>query len=153
MRCTYLLTTLLAMTSSHLSAQEFHPESSTIVAREVPGWFYSNGKMSPSEPQFELVFEVHDSSVVRKTVKNIKTGEVLTDNTQYRFLTRLATYDRSALTFKTLTDQLRPLSPVVRAIGQPGADAVEILFIGPDWIQTVKTVQDYMVIYRYRRLQ
>jgi hypothetical protein len=143
----------IVISPAQAGAQEFRPAAWTIVAREVSGWFYSDGRMSASEPEFEVVFDVRGSSVVRRTVKSIKSGKVLTDDTEYRFLTQLATYDTTALRFKVLTDQLRPLSPVVRAIGQPGADAIEILFIGPDWIQAVKTVDDYMVISRFRRLQ
>jgi len=125
----------------------------TIVAREVPGWFYADGKMEPSRPQFEIVLEIRDSSLIRRTVRNLNTDNLVTDETEYRLLTELVSYDRAALTYKVLTDETRRFAPVVRAIGKPGADAVEIIFIGPDWMQSVKTVRNYMVIQRYRRSQ
>jgi len=109
--------------------------------------------MEPSRPQFEVVFEVRDSVLIRRSVRDIGTGKVEVDDTRYRILSDLISYKPEALQFKRLRDELRPLSPVLRAIGRPGADAVEILFVGPDWIQAVKTVRDYVVIQRYVRSQ
>jgi len=150
-RCCVVL--LVATINFPLGAQQPRADPFTIVAREIPGWFYADGKMKPSQPQFELVFAIRDSSVIRVAVRDLNTGQTTTDDTEYRLLTDLITFDRDAMTFRPMTDDSRRTGPVVRAIGRPGADAVEILFIGPDWIQSVKTVKDYMVIQRYHRSQ
>lgn len=134
-------------------AQRLSTDPFTIVAREVPGWFYADGKMDSSRAQFELVFSIRDSSVVRVSVRDVITGQVTADDTEYRFITDLFSFDIKALKFRRLTDDERGSAPVIRAIGRPGDDAIEILFIGPDWLQSVKTVKDYMVIQRYHRSQ
>lgn len=43
--------------------------------------------------------------------------------------------------------------PIIRAIGQPGTDAVEILMIGETFIQSVKSTSDYFVISRLKRFK
>jgi len=128
-------------------------QTPTIVAREVSGWFYSDGKMERSEPTFEYVIEIAGDKLIRRSVRNIETGKTEVDDTEYEIVTSLSSHDPTALRFKKLADADRPLGPVLRAIGNPGSDAVEILFVGPDWLQSVKTVKDYMVIQRFKRLQ
>ena len=156
MRCTLFLVALQIHAASSVGAQVPPAlKAATIVAREVDGWFYSDGVMKQSLPTFELVYEVTDSSLVRRTIRNLITGEVLTDNTTYVLLRNVPSFqqNRVALLFKKLTDQERAAGPVIRAIGQPGSEAVEVLYVGHDWMQSVKTLRDYMVISRYRRSQ
>ena len=45
------------------------------------------------------------------------------------------------------------LPPVIRAVGQPGSDAIEILVIGQDFIQSCKSTSDYFVISRFKRIK
>jgi hypothetical protein len=128
-------------------------QAETIVAREVSGWFYSEGRMRPEKPTFEFVYEIEGSDLVRRAVRNLSTGKAEVDETRYKLLRDLTSFNREALRFKKLSASERPLAPVVRAISRPGSDAVEILFVGPDWVQSVKTVRDYMVINRCVRIQ
>lgn len=125
----------------------------TIIAHEVPGWFYADGKMDASKPTFEYVFELQDSVLVRRSVRNTQTGKTSVDDTPYHLMTNLTSFDREALQYRKLSPSTRRRAPVVRAIGRPGTDAIEILFVGPDWVQSVKTVRDYMVIQRFERTQ
>jgi hypothetical protein len=129
--------------------------ATTLVAKETSSWFYADGIMKESGAEYELTFEVTDSSLIRRLVRNFKSGDVVVDDTEYHFITSLAYHQRAkeSLRFKRLSDSMRALVPAVRAIGRPGADAVEIIWIGPDWFQSVKTVKDYMVITRYIRTQ
>jgi len=127
----------------------------TIVARGTDSWFYADGRMKQGAPEFELVFEVTDTSVIRRTIRNVSTGETLSDVTEYFFMMGVPSFRtaRESLVFRKLSPAERRESPAVRAMGQPGSEAIEILYIGPDWMQSVKTVADYMVIERYARIQ
>lgn len=78
---------------------------------------------------------------------------VNTFDTRYTILGDRSSADPAALIFKNLTKSERASAPVLRALGAPGTDAVEILYIGPDWMQSVTTVRDYMVASRYHRTQ
>ncbi len=131
--------------------------ATTIVARQTSGWFMADGEMKADAPGsgFEQTFQVTDSSLIRRSVKNLTSGQVLVDETEYFFIQDLVFADqaRVSLTFQRLTPEKRRLIPAVRAIGRPGTDAIEMLQIGPDWIQSVKTVADYMVIQRSARSQ
>jgi hypothetical protein len=128
-------------------------QTPTIVAREVSGWFYSDGTMERSEPTFEYVIEIAGDKLVRRSVRNIQNGKTEVDDTEYEIVTNVSSHDPAALRFKRLSEAERPQSPVLRAVGMPGSDAIEILFVGPDWLQSVKTVKDYMVIQRFTRIQ
>lgn len=44
-------------------------------------------------------------------------------------------------------------TPIIRAIGQPGTDAIEILVIGETYIQIVKSTADYFVVSRQKRIR
>ncbi len=127
----------------------------TIVARETDSWSYIEGKMQHGSPTFGLTYSLTDSSLIRRTVKNLQTGEVLTDDSEYIFVRNLISYRQAlgSLCFRRLTPSERGLIPAIRALGQPGSDAVETLWIGPDWMQSVRTVSGYMVISRYSRSQ
>ena len=131
----------------------FNAQAETIVAREVPGWFYADGVMRQEKPTFECVYEIDGSDLVRRAVRNLSTGKTEVEDTRYSLLTDVTSFNLEALRFRKLAPSERRRAPVVRAIGRPGTDAVEIVFVGPDWIQTVKTVRDYMVIQRYVRTQ
>jgi hypothetical protein len=139
-----------------LSLAAFAPaegQRPTIVAREVSGWFFVDGKMKADTPSFEFVYEIQGDTLIRRSVRNLQTGKTEVDDTRYEVLTDLTSYNPEALRFKKLPDLERNLGPVVRAMGRPGSDAVEVLFIGPDWVQSVKTVRNYMVISRLVRTQ
>lgn len=149
MRLLFVVVAALAvMAESKAGAQ-----TPTIVAKEVSGWFCADGTVKSNPPAFECVYEVHDSAIIRRSVRNLATGKTEVDDTRYEVISDLASFNAEALTFQRLTSATRRSAPVLRAIGRPGTDAVEILYIGPDWVQSVKTVRDYMVIQRSVRSQ
>jgi hypothetical protein len=112
----------------------------TITAQEVEGYFYADGEMKRSDPQFEITYYVEGDTVTRTSVYDLNKKEVIPDNTVYQIQRQLWSDPSKGLSFSE--------KPAVRAIGQPGADAVEILAIGETFIQSVKSTADYFVISR-----
>ena len=117
----------------------------TITAQEVEGYFYADGEMKRSEPQFEITYYVEGDTVTRTRVYDINKKAVTPDNTVYQIQRQLA------------SDPTKGLSPsgkpIIRAIGQPGTDALEMLVIGETFIQFVKSTSDYLVISRLKRMK
>ena len=117
----------------------------TITAQEVEGYFYADGEMKHSKGQFEITYYLEGDIITRTRVYDLNRKEVIPDNTVYQIQRQLSSDPSSGL------PRLRP--PLMRAIGQPGADAVEILMIGENFIQSVKSTSDYFVISRYKRIK
>jgi hypothetical protein len=116
----------------------------TITAQEVEGYFYADGEMKRSKGQFENTYYIDGDAITRTRVYDRNRKEVIPDNTVYQIQRQLSSDPSSG----------RELEPVViRAIGQPGADAVEILMVGETFIQAVKSTSDYFVISRMRRIE
>ncbi len=116
----------------------------TITAQEVEAFFYADGKMKRSKAIFEITYYMEGNTVTRTRVYDISKKEVIPDDTVYQIQRQL------------LSDPSIGLSlgrPVIRAIGQPGLDAIEILMIGDTFIQSVKSTSDYFVISRLKRIR
>ena len=120
----------------------------TITAQEVEGYFYADGEMKPSKGQFEITYYIEGNTVTRTRVYDLNKKEVIPDNTVYQIQRQLWS-DPS----KGFSLALGGKQPIIRAIGQPGADAVEILMIGETFIQSVKSTSDYFVISRLKRIK
>ena len=133
------LFTLLTCTCNGVLAGE------TITAQELEGYFYADGEMKHSKGQFEITFYIEGNTVTRTRVYDISKKQVIPDDTVYQIQRQL------------LSDPTKGLSlsgtPVIRAIGQPGFDAVEILMIGETFIQSVKSTSDYFAISRLKRIK
>ncbi|MFH0957833.1 MAG: hypothetical protein V1897_03935, partial [Pseudomonadota bacterium] len=121
------------------SGQVFGGE--VITATEVESCFYADGKMECSKGEFRNTYYREGDKFVRTNVFNMKRKESLTDNTVYSVMGDLVSDPRHNVG--------KFMPQVVRAIGFPGADAVEILSIGKDFIQAVKSTSDYFVINRF----
>lgn len=117
----------------------------TITAQEVEGYFYADGEMKRSEGPFEITYYIEGNIVTRTRVYDLNKKQVIPDDTVYQIQRQL------------LSDPTKGLSlsgkPIIRAIGQPGTDAVEILTIGETFIQSVKSTSDYFVISRLKRIK
>ena len=116
----------------------------TIVAREVEGYFYSDGKMQKSAGQFENTYYYQGDTIKRIKVHDFRNNRTEEDDTVYQVQRQL------------LSDPGRNISlsePVIRAIGQPGMVAVEILVVGDTFIQSVKSTSGYFVISRFKRIK
>lgn len=117
----------------------------TITAQEVEGYFYADGEMKRSKGQFEITYYLEGNTITRTRVYDLNKKQVIPDDTVYQIQRQL------------LSDPSKGLSlggkSVIRAIGHPGLDAVEILMIAETFIQSVKSTSDYFVISRQKRIK
>lgn len=117
----------------------------TITAQEVEGYFYADGKMKRSKGQFEITYYIEGNTITRTRVYDFNKKQVIPDDTVYQIQRQLS------------SDPTRGVSPsskpIIRAIGNPGLDAMEILIIGDTFIQSVKSTSDYFVISRLKRIK
>lgn len=117
----------------------------TITAQEVEGYFYADGEMKRSKGQFEITYYIEGNTITRTRVYDFNKKQVISDDTVYQIQRQL------------LSDPAKGASlsrkPIIRAIGQPGLDAVEILMIDETFIQSVKSTSDYFVISRLKRIK
>ncbi len=138
-RPTFLIALVVLLTCRLALAGE------TISAQEVEGYFYADGAMKRSKGQFEITYYLEGNTITRTRVYDLNKKEVIPDDTVYQIQRRL------------LSDPTKGLSlgrkPVIRAIGQPGSDAIEILMIGEVFIQSMKSTSDYFVISRQKRIK
>ena len=101
--------------------------------------------MKHSKAAFEITYYMEGNTVTRTRVYDISKKEVIPDDTVYQIQRQLSSDpSKGGLS-------LGP--PVIRAIGQPGLDAIEILTIGDTFIQSVKSTSDYFVISRQKRIR
>jgi hypothetical protein len=117
----------------------------TITAQEVEGYFYADGEMKRSKGQFEITYYIEGNTITRTRVYDLNRKQVLPDNTVYKIQRQLESDPTKGLSFSG--------KPIIRAIGQPGTDAMEILMIGETFIQSVKSTSDYFVISRLKRIK
>lgn len=117
----------------------------TITSQEVEGYFYSDGEMKRSNPQFEFTYYIEGNTITRIRLYDLNKKQVIPDDTIYQIQRELVSDPSKGLSLSGI--------PVIRAIGQPGTDAIEILVIGETFIQTVKSTSDYFVISKQRRLK
>ncbi len=117
----------------------------TITAQELEGYFYRDGKMKRSKGAFEITYYMEGNTVTRTRVYDISKKQVIPDDTVYQIQRQLSSDPSNK------RSSLGP--PVIRAIGQPGLDAIEILMIGDTFIQSVKSTSDYFVISRQKRIR
>ena len=117
----------------------------TITTSEVESYFYADGEMKRSKGQFEITYYVDGDTITRTRVYDISKKEVIPDNTVYQIVRHLSSDPSNK------ESGLGP--PVVRAIGQPGLDAIEMLMIGETYVQAVKSTSDYFVLSRQKRLK
>ena len=117
----------------------------TITAQEVEGYFYADGEMKRSKGQFEITYYIEGNTVTRTRVYDLNKKQVIPDDTVYQIQRQLVSDPSKRLSLNG--------NPIIRALGQPGTDAVEILMIGETFIQSVKSTSDYLVISRQKRIK
>jgi len=117
----------------------------TITAQEVEGYFYADGDMKQSKGQFEITYYIEGNTITRTRVYDLTKKQVIPDDTVYHIQRQLLSDPSMGLSLRG--------KPVIRAIGQPGLDAVEILMIGETFIQSVRSTSDYFVISRQKRIK
>jgi hypothetical protein len=115
----------------------------TIYAKETKGVFYQNGKIKQTEGQFENTYLLEDNKIIRTLVFNKNTKETISDNTIYTIHRGLSSDP---------TKNMPGHKYIIRALGQPGTDAIEILVINFDknQMESIKSTSDYFVISHYQ---
>ena len=104
--------------------------------------------MKETTAQYTMTLLLEAEQVVRTSLYDLKAKKVIPDDTKYQGI-ELASHSPAILKGGPIEDSFFP--PVVRAVGFPGTDAVEILTIGKDFIQSVKSTSTYFVIYYMKR--
>ena len=117
--------------------------SETIYVKEINGFFYRNGKIKKSEGQFENTYLLEGNKIIRTRVFDMKTKKIIPDNTIY-------TIHRGLWSDPTMN--MHAHEAVIRALGQPGTDAIEILVINfnKSKMDSIKSTADYFVISHYQ---
>lgn len=113
-----------------------------MVATETESCFYADGKMECSIGEFINTYYLDGDKIIRTNVFNIKKKDSIADNTVYAVLDKLSSDPRN--------NDGKIMPQIIRAIGFPGIDAVELLSIGKGHMQAVKSTSDYFVITRYK---
>jgi hypothetical protein len=116
----------------------------TIVGMETEGYFYADGKMKKGEGVFENTYVMSGDTITRTRVYDTKKKQVFPDSTVYHIQGGLDS-DPGRSDYGT--------PKVIRAIGRPGTDAIEVLVIGDNFIQSCKSTGDYFVISRFKRVK
>jgi hypothetical protein len=114
----------------------------TISAKEINSYFYKQNNVIKSKGEFENTYLLEGNKIIRTRVYNIKTKEIIPDNTIYTIHRGLASDPNINLSRK---------NPIIRALGQPGTDAIEILVIdfNKSEMNSIKSTADYFVISHY----
>ena len=114
----------------------------TFYAKETNGFFYQNGKIKQSEGQFENTYLLEGNKIIRTRIFNVKTKEIIPDNTIYTIHRGLWSDPNINMAGKNL---------IIRALGQPGTDAIEVLVIDLNRSQmdSIKSTADYVIISHY----
>lgn len=117
----------------------------TVTTRETESYFYADGEMKHSGGQFEITYFIEGDRVTRTRVYDIRRREIVPDDTVYLIMRHLPSDPTNGGSL---------IAPgVIRAIGQPGSDAIEVLVIGDTFVQSVKSTSDYFVLSRQKRLK
>jgi hypothetical protein len=115
-----------------------------VTFRELESYFYTDGKMERSEGRFESVYYMEEDTITRIKVFDFKNNETHYDETTFVIERKLRSDPTHGLAIQGKV--------VVRAIGMSGIDGVEILSITDQFMQSVKSVSNYFVISRSKRI-
>jgi len=136
----YIVTFLVTLLFCNLASAE-----ETIIAKEINGYMISDGKFKNTEPQFTVTYVINGDIVTRTRVYDFKNKKTMPDNTIYKIQRQL------------LSDPTKGTSisgkVVTRAIGQPGSNAIEILTIGNNYVDSLKSTADYFIFSRHQRIK
>ncbi len=128
-------------------------QAQTIVAEEVTTWMFADGEMKPADGLYTVTYNVVGDQIRRTLVANNKTGEITEDNTTYSVIADLLSHDLQAVVFDSARSGASFSGPIMRAIGRPASDAVEILIIGQSFVRSVRSSVDWVVITELKRVR
>ncbi len=113
--------------------------------QEMESYFYVDGKMERSKGRFESVYFIEGDTITRIKVFDSKTNEIHFDKTAFYIERQLRSDPSKGLAARG--------NGVVRAVGRPGIDGVEILSITGEFLMSVKSTSDFFEISRSKRVR
>lgn len=116
-----------------------------VTFQELESYFYVDGKMERSEGRFESVYFMEGDTITRIKVIDLKINETHFDKTTFYIERQLRSDPTKRLAIQG--------KGVVRAVGRPGIDGVEILSITEQFMVSVKSTSDRFVISRSMRVK
>ncbi|HTL69907.1 MAG TPA: hypothetical protein VL404_01305 [Candidatus Eisenbacteria bacterium] len=121
--------------------------TSTIVTHEEDKYFFQNGRMERFEGQYEntYFYDPEKSVLVRTRIYDYRTKKITPDDTHYQIQRQLNSDPVNAARYS--------LPSVLRAVGQPDPDTMEILVIRDDAVQTTVSHPGRIVVTNCRRLR
>ena len=136
---------LIALMGLWLYPSAAHAE--TIVAHETEKYFYSDGKMEKFDGQYENTYylDLEKGTLTRTRVYDYQTKKITPDETVYQIETSLRSHPTHASHFG--------LAQVIRAVGLPDKDSVEIVSMDDDFVTTSTATAGNFVVSRARRLK
>lgn len=119
----------------------------TIVTRETERYFYSDGVMTRYDGQYEhtYFFDPEKNSLRRTRVYDYQNKLVTPADTVYYIQRQLNSHPSNAANLG--------LKSVIRAIGRPGADTVEILVIDDDSVDALTSTGSTLIASHAERLK
>jgi hypothetical protein len=152
---------LLAAVSAGLRAQAPRPHipldliGKTIVGHGVITHEIRGTEIVLDSTDYEIAWQITDSGVIRQTLRNLRTGNVESDGTFYRWLftDNPASYMPDALRYQKQLLSQPHFFPIIQALGRPGIGAVDVLAIGPGWVQSVQVTGAFVSVEYYVRSQ
>lgn len=111
----------------------------TIYAKETNSFFYQNGKIKESEGQFENTYILEGHNLIRTHVYDLINNKNISDDTIYTIHKGLSSDPNMNLPGR---------KHFIRALGQPGTDAIEILIIdfNAGHMDSIRSTANYVVI-------
>ena len=141
-----ILMLILLLVSTNVLNSNVSIAGETITTQEIDSYIYQGEKVDGrSKGQFEITYYIDGNTVTRTRVYDFIKKEVIPDNTVYQI-------QRQLLSDPTNIGSVFPYR-VIRAIGQPGSDAIEILTISETHIQSVRSTNNYFVVSRSKRIK
>ena len=119
----------------------------TIVTHETEKYFYSDGKMQKFDGQFENTYylDFDKQTLTRTRMYDCQSKKIMPDETVYQLESTLRSHPTNAAHFN--------LQPVIRGIGRPDKDSVQVITIDDDSVTTSTSTADTFVISRANRLK
>jgi hypothetical protein len=118
----------------------------TVVSRESDKYFLKGGRMTRYDGQFETTYDVdlEKGTVRRVRLYDFNAKQIVPDDTVY-------TIEKDLLSTPGKHNRYI-LPPVVRAVGKPDADSVEILMIEETAVTVARSTSNELIVSHGRRL-
>lgn len=119
----------------------------TIETHETERYFFKDGKYTRFDGQFEhsYFFDAKKNMLIRTRTYDYQSKRVTSENTAFYVQRTLNSHPTNADNFGLL--------PVVRAVGRPDPDTLEILMIEDETVQSAISTGTSLIVSRSKRLK